>query len=62
MHTLPKEILIFRANVLKLIRKLLWEKDFIEVDSPCLKPVVGMEPYLDPFLVTSPDGKEKGYL
>ncbi|MDF3819575.1 elongation factor P--(R)-beta-lysine ligase, partial [Leptospira sp. 96542] len=42
--------------------KLLWEKDFIEVDSPCLKPVVGMEPYLDPFLVTSPDGKEKGYL
>ncbi|PKA23052.1 amino acid--tRNA ligase-related protein [Leptospira levettii] len=62
MHVLPKETLIFRSRVLQTVREILSRNEFLEVDTPTLKPIVGMEPYLDPFEVRSPSGKEKGYL
>ncbi|MCZ8343767.1 MAG: elongation factor P--(R)-beta-lysine ligase [Leptospira sp.] len=62
MKSLPKEIVIFRSAVIKASRNYFWELGFLEVDTPCLKPIVGMEPYLDPFEVTSPSKKERGFL
>lgn len=62
MKSLPKEIVIFRSSVLKASRNYFWELGFLEVDTPCLKPIVGMEPYLDPFEVVSPSKKERGFL
>lgn len=62
MVSLSKDTLIFRSQVLRKVREILWRDGFLEVDSPTLKPVVGMEPYLDPFEVRSPSGREKGYL
>lgn len=62
MHVLPKDTLIFRSKLLQTVREILARNEFLEVDTPTLKPIVGMEPYLDPFEVKSPSGKEKGYL
>ncbi|TGM77688.1 elongation factor P--(R)-beta-lysine ligase [Leptospira mtsangambouensis] len=62
MVSLSKDTLIFRSQVLRKVREILWRDGFLEVDTPTLKPVVGMEPYLDPFEVRSPSGREKGYL
>ncbi|WP_411821329.1 amino acid--tRNA ligase-related protein [Leptospira sp. 'Mane'] len=53
---------ILRSKFLKCTRSFLEESGFLEVDTPILKPIVGMEPYLDPFLVSSPNSKERGYL
>lgn len=62
MVSLSKDTLIFRSQVIRKVREILWRDGFLEVDTPTLKPIVGMEPYLDPFEVRSPDGREKGYL
>ncbi|TGL20995.1 elongation factor P--(R)-beta-lysine ligase [Leptospira yanagawae] len=62
MQVLPKDTLIFRSKLLQSVREILNRNEFMEVDTPTLKPIVGMEPYLDPFEVRSPSGKEKGYL
>lgn len=62
MDSLSKDTLIFRSKVFRKVREILWRDGFLEVDTPTLKPVVGMEPYLDPFEVRSPSGGEKGYL
>lgn len=62
MVALSKDTLIFRSKVIRKVREILWRDGFLEVDTPTLKPIVGMEPYLDPFEVRSPDSREKGYL
>ncbi|EMY70556.1 amino acid--tRNA ligase-related protein [Leptospira vanthielii] len=62
MVSLSKDTLIFRSLVFKMVREILSRNEFLEVDTPTLKPIVGMEPYLDPFEVRSPDSREKGYL
>jgi lysyl-tRNA synthetase class 2 len=62
MKALPKETQILRSRFLHLTRSFLTSQDFLEVDTPIFKPIVGMEPYLDPFLVTSPSRKENGFL
>ncbi|TGK86457.1 elongation factor P--(R)-beta-lysine ligase [Leptospira montravelensis] len=62
MISLTKDTVIFRSQVFKMVREILSRNEFLEVDTPTLKPVVGMEPYLDPFEVRSPNGKETGYL
>ncbi|BDA80692.1 EF-P lysine aminoacylase GenX [Leptospira kobayashii] len=62
MKSLSYNTQILRSRFLKSTRSFLEESGFLEVDTPCFKPVVGMEPYLDPFFVSSPGGKETGYL
>ncbi|RHX84040.1 amino acid--tRNA ligase-related protein [Leptospira stimsonii] len=62
MNELSREILIRRAKFLSVIRNFFEENDYLEMDTPCLKAVPSMEPYLDPFLVHSPSQNEKGYL
>lgn len=62
MKSLKKETLILRSKFLDTTRSFLKDHGFLEVDTPIYKPVVGMEPYLDPFQVASPSRKEKGYL
>ncbi|MCW7470964.1 amino acid--tRNA ligase-related protein [Leptospira kanakyensis] len=62
MISLSKDTVIFRSQVFKMVREILFRNEFLEVDTPTLKPIVGMEPYLDPFEVRSPSGREKGYL
>ncbi|TGM45520.1 amino acid--tRNA ligase-related protein [Leptospira vanthielii] len=62
MISLSKDTLIFRSKVIRKVREILWRDGFLEADTPTLKPIVGMEPYLDPFEVRSPDSREKGYL
>lgn len=56
------EILSLRSRFLHATRTFFHEKGFLEIDTPALKKIPGMEPYLDPFLVGSPLGEEKGYL
>ncbi|WP_367899246.1 EF-P lysine aminoacylase EpmA [Leptospira sp. WS58.C1] len=56
------EILSFRSKFLHATRTFFHEKGFLEIDTPSLKKIPGMEPYLDPFMVGSPSGEEKGYL
>jgi lysyl-tRNA synthetase class 2 len=60
--TLSKSILEARSLFFKRIRDYFHKEGFWEMDSPILKPIPGMEPHLDPFQVSSPDGKERGYL
>ncbi|MBM9499794.1 EF-P lysine aminoacylase GenX [Leptospira sp. 201903071] len=62
MNELSREILIRRAKFLSVIRSFFEERDYLEIDTPCLKSVPSMEPYLDPFKVHSPSQKERGYL
>ena len=38
-----------RARILSLLRLFFAERDFLEVDTPILVKLPGMEPYLDPF-------------
>ncbi len=56
------EILQFRSKFLYSIRNFFHENGYLEIDTPKLKKVPGMEPYLTPFSVNSPDFLEKGYL
>jgi lysyl-tRNA synthetase class 2 len=62
MNLLAKSIWEKRSKFLKSLRAFFDSQDFLELDTPAFKKIVGMEPYLDPFLVRSPSGLEKGYL
>lgn len=62
MNLLPKHLIKLRSLFITQIRRFMEQNGFLELDTPILKKIPGMEPYLDPFLVQSPDGKEKGYL
>lgn len=62
MNLLSPQFYRLRSQFLQTIRNFLLSKNFCEVDTPIYKKFVGMEPYLDPFQVQSPDGREKGYL
>ncbi len=62
MNLLPKAILKKRTQFLSIVREFLKSQDFLEIDTASFKKIPGMEPYLDPFIVVSPSGKEKGYL
>ncbi|TGK38348.1 EF-P lysine aminoacylase GenX [Leptospira gomenensis] len=62
MNELSREILIERSKFLSVIRNFFRERGYLETDTPCLKSVPSMEPYLDPFLVRSPGDRERGYL
>ncbi|TGK03823.1 EF-P lysine aminoacylase GenX [Leptospira semungkisensis] len=62
MNLTNLEILSQRSQFLQAIRTFFTEKQFLEIDTPALKKIPGMEPYLDPFLVNSPSENEKGYL
>ncbi len=59
---LSYQILALRGKFLFTLRKFFTEREFLEIDTPKLKPVPGMEPYLTPFSVGEPSGLEKGYL
>ena len=56
------EILQYRSKFLYSIRNYFHKNGYLEIDTPKLKKVPGMEPYLTPFQVSSPDLQEKGYL
>ncbi|RHX91541.1 EF-P lysine aminoacylase GenX [Leptospira yasudae] len=62
MNELSREILVKRAKFLSVLRRFFEERNYLEMDTPCLKAVPSMEPYLDPFQVRSPSGKERGFL
>ncbi|WCL47804.1 amino acid--tRNA ligase-related protein [Leptospira sp. GIMC2001] len=62
MNLLPREIQILRSKFLRSTREFLEKENFIEVDTPSFKKIVGMEPYLDPFIVHSESHEENGYL
>lgn len=62
MNLLPPGIFKLRSQFLTELRNQLISNSFLEIDTPSYKKIVGMEPYLDPFEVTSPNKKEKGYL
>jgi lysyl-tRNA synthetase class 2 len=62
MNLLPKAILKKRSQFLHIVREYMYSNDFLEIDTNSLKKIPGMEPYLDPFIVHSPSGEEKGYL
>jgi len=47
-----KEIAIQRSRYTENIRNFFKNKDFIEVETPILSPIPGMEPYLTPFETT----------
>lgn len=59
---LSKDILVLRGKFLFVLRNFFANRGFLEIDTPKLKPVPGMEPFLTPFHVHSPDGHESGYL
>ncbi len=59
---LSSQLLKYRARYLFAIRSFFQENGFLEIDTPSLKLVPGMEPYLDPMLVSSPHEKREGYL
>jgi elongation factor P--(R)-beta-lysine ligase len=59
---LSPQLLKFRARYLFAIRSFFQENGFLEIDTPTLKTVPGMEPYLDPMAVNSPHQEKEGYL
>ncbi len=62
MNNLTLEILQSRSLFLKSIRSFFETKNFLEIDTPCLNEIAGMEPYLDPMRVSSPHKIQEGYL
>ncbi|HNF16077.1 MAG TPA: EF-P lysine aminoacylase EpmA [Leptospiraceae bacterium] len=62
MNCISLDVLSFRSRYLCTIRNFFNKRNFLEIDTPKLKKVPGMEPYLDPFSVFSPNQEEKGYL
>ncbi len=62
MNLLPAEILQLRSQFIYHIRTFFHENNFLEIDTPALKKTPGMEPYLDPFSVSSPHAINEGYL
>ncbi len=59
---LSPQLLKYRSRYLFAIRSFFQETGFLEIDTPTLKSVPGMEPYLDPMLVRSPHEEKEGYL
>ncbi|MCX7998700.1 MAG: elongation factor P--(R)-beta-lysine ligase [Leptospiraceae bacterium] len=62
MNELSSYILHKRAEFLWQVRNFFYSKNFLEIDTPKLKNTPGMEPYLDPFVVSSPHSSKEGYL
>lgn len=62
MNCISLDVLSFRSRYLCTIRNFFNKRNFLEIDTPKLKKIPGMEPYLDPFSVISPNQDEKGYL
>lgn len=62
MNLLSYKILTLRSRFLLTIRQFFLKNGFLEIDTPKLKKVPGMEPYLDPYIVSSPNGEKEGYL
>lgn len=62
MNELSSFVLSNRAIFLWQVRKFFQEKNFLEIDTPKLKSTPGMEPYLDPYIVSSPTKGKEGYL
>ncbi|MBK8394614.1 MAG: elongation factor P--(R)-beta-lysine ligase [Leptospiraceae bacterium] len=59
---LSPQLLKYRARYLFAIRSFFQTNGFLEIDTPSLKSTAGMEPYLDPMLVSSPHMEKEGYL
>lgn len=62
MNLLSKEVLQLRAKFLYTIRKFFYENNYLEIDTPAMLNIPGMEPHLDPFLVSSLYSAKEGYL
>ncbi len=62
MNLLSYQILTLRSRFLLTIRQFFLKNGFLEIDTPKLKKVPGMEPYLDPYIVSSPNSEKEGYL
>lgn len=62
MNELSSFILTQRSKFLWQVRNFFYSKNFLEIDTPKLKFTPGMEPYLDPFVVSSPHNLKEGYL
>ena len=59
---LSPQLLKYRSQYLFAIRSFFQENGFLEIDTPSLKSVPGMEPYLDPMRVFSPHKDTEGFL
>lgn len=59
---LSPQLLKYRSHYLFAIRSFFQENGFLEIDTPALKSVPGMEPYLDPMSVQSPHKETEGFL
>lgn len=59
-----RERFFLRAKILSLIREFFCKENFLEVETPSLVRLPGMEPHLDPIKVTCPilGGWRDGYL
>ncbi len=59
-----QEKFFIRAKILSLIRDFFKKENFLEVETPSLVKLPGMEPHLDPLKVFAPasGGREEGYL
>jgi len=53
--------LVIRTKVIRAVRDFFWRNGFIEVDTPCLVKIPGMEPHLNPFKAIG-IGNDNGYL
>lgn len=62
MNELSSYVLIQRSKFLWQVRNFFYSRNFLEIDTPKLKISPGMEPYLDPFVVSSPHNVKEGYL
>lgn len=62
MNYLTPHILFKRSEFLRQVRNFFYARNFVELDTPKLKNTPGMEPYLDPFVVSSPHSQKEGYL
>lgn len=62
MNNLSYQLLTTRSRFLLTIRQFFLQNGFLEIDTPKLKLIPGMEPYLDPFVVSSPHNQREGYL
>ena len=62
MNELSPEILKLRYQFLSTVRSFFSTNGFVEIDTPILRDNPGMEPYLDPYIVSSPDSGREGFL
>ena len=56
MNRLNPETIQERSKFIKKVREFFYEKNFIEVDTPCLVHTPSMEPHLDPYEVNTENG------